>query len=241
LLATERHTQGREHLATVLNWWLLRCGFTHAQVTALAAWVCGDHTWLQGSQLSHLRNGRMRTPQLKLMEGLAAVNQAVALWQLEGKKACLKRWGPPPAEAPSPELMDAATFLWHPQGGEQQPLVFHDFCDLFVGYLTLLYVDAGSVSPSQARLISERIGQELDRWIAAQGGIRAGLAKLISIYPADDAARVAKLQNVILGLDSYTAAELDLEMLALAELFAELWQRPVDPQKLFAELAAAPH
>lgn len=236
MLPTERHLEGREHTAVVLNWWIRRCGFTHTMVTALAAWVCGDHTWLQGSQLSHLRNSRMRTPQFKLFEGISAVNEAVATWRLQGKEACLKEWGPLPAQAPAEFLMDEATYLWHPDQGEGSPLIFHDFCDLFAGRLRLNYVDQSAISPGQSKHISDQIGEELDRWLAGRGGIRAGMSELLSFYPVKDSARIAKLQKVIVGADSFTAAELDDELFALTELFSEVWGQPIDSKAFTARL-----
>jgi hypothetical protein len=236
MLPTERHIEGRDHTATVLNWWLRRCGFTHAMTTALAAWVCGDHTWLQGSQLSHLRNNRMRTPQLKLFEGISAVNEAVATWRQQGKEACIRQWGPMPGETPASECMDVAIYLWHPEGGEETPLVFHDFCDLFTGRLRLPYVEDDCVSPGQSKLISDRIGECLDRWMTERGGIRANMPVLLSFYPAKDHQRIARLQQVILNADSYTAVELDEEMLALSELFCQLFGMPSDGKSLYARL-----
>lgn len=237
MLATDRHLQGREHTAAVINWWLGRNGFSHLQAQQLAAWVFGDETWLQTSQLSHLRNGRMRAPQLKLFEGIAGMNAAIAGWRQDGQKACVRRWGPAPKAMPDAVAMDAATFLWFP-GEEDRPLIFHDFADLFVGYLQLPYVDGSSISPGQSRMISERVGEELDRWMHAQGGIRVGLSALIRAYPVDDASRVAKLQQVIFGSDTYSAEELEEEAMALSQLFTELWKRPVCPHKLYGELAA---
>lgn len=236
MLPTERHLQGRDHTAAVLNWWIRRCGFTHTMVTALAAWVCGDHTWLQGSQLSHLRNSRMRTPQFKLFEGISAVNEAIASWRHQGKEACLQEWGPLPGQAPAEIVMDQATYLWHPEQGEDCPLVFHDFCDLFAGRLRLPYVDEASISPGQSKQISDRIGEELDRWLATRGGIRAGMPELLKFYPVSDAARIAKLQKVIVGAESYTAAELDDELFALTELFSSVWDQSVDGRAFYGKL-----
>lgn len=238
MLPVERHLAGREHTAAVINWWIHRCGFTHVHATALAAWACGDSTWLQGSQLSHLRNAKMRTPQLKLFEGLAGLNDAIAGWRLRGRAECIREWGAIPKGAPDAQLLDQAIFLWHPDHGEGTPLQFHDWCDLFTGRLTLPYADNGSISPGQSRIISERIGEELDRWLAQQGGIRAGLSRLISLYPVDDARRIQRLQHVILGADTYSAADLEEEQFALSELFGQLWVRPVSPSQLYAELAA---
>jgi hypothetical protein len=238
MLATQRHIEGREHTGAVLNWWIRRCCFTHTNVTALAAWVCGDSTWLQSSQVSHLRNRRMRTPQFKLFEGISAVNEAIATWQQQGKPQCLKKWGPTPDQAPSDSQMDAALFLWHPDQEARQPLVFHDFCDLFAGRLRLPYVDEASVSPGQSRIISDRISQELEQWLTSQRSLRAGMAKLLDLYPSRDSTRVAKLRDVILGADSYTVTELELELVALTELFIEVWGEPVDSKNLYSRLSS---
>jgi hypothetical protein len=238
MLPIDRHIEGRDHTAAVLNWWLRRCGFTHAMTTALAAWVCGDHTWLQGSQLSHLRNSRMRTPQLKLFEGLSAVNESVATWCVQGRQECIHRWGQLPSEAPGNAMMDEAIYLWHPEQGEGTPLVFHDFCDLFAGRLRLSYVEDASVSPGQSKLISDRIGERLDRWLTERGGIRANLPQLLSFYPVKDQQRIAKLQKVILNAESYTAAELDEELFALTDLFGQLFGRQPEGRTLFSELLA---
>jgi hypothetical protein len=237
----DRHLEGRTHTAQVLNWWMLRLGYTHAMATALAAWVCGDSSWLQGSQLSHLRNSRMRTPQLKLFEGLAGFNAAVAHWRQHGPAACEQRWGPLPSLAPAPSAMDTALFLWHPEQGEDVPLVFRDFCDLFVGLLHLPYVDQGGLSPGQSRLISDHIGQELDRWLIDQGGIRQGMAQLQDLYPASSPSRRQKLRQVILGLESYNPVELDEEIFAMGALFSAVRGKPVSGSELFAELSRVPH
>jgi hypothetical protein len=239
MLPTERHIEGRDHTAAVLNWWLRRCGFTHAMTTALAAWVCGDHTWLQGSQLSHLRNNRMRTPQLKLFEGISAVNEVVATWRQQGKEACISKWGPMPGEAPASECLDLAIYLWHPEGGEDTPLVFHDFCDLFAGRLRLPYVEEACVSPGQSKLISDRIGECLDRWMTERGGIRANMPVLLSFYPTKDHQRIARLQQVILNADSYSAVELDEELSALTELFVQLFGMPSDGKTLYARMLSS--
>lgn len=240
MIPVDRHLEGRAHLGHVLNWWLRRCNITHSMATALAAWVCGDSTWLQGSQLSHLRNGRMRTPQLKLMEGLAGLNEAFAAWKIDGPEACRKRWGPLPDNAPAPFVMDEAVFLWHPDDLERmQPLVFRDFCDLFVGYLRLPYVDDGVVSPGQSRLISDRISEELDMWMLGEGSVRAAMMTLADLYPGTPA-RLDKLRRVAQGLESYTSDELEDEAYALGELFSAIRGRQITGPELYAELTADP-
>ncbi len=208
VLATERRRErGREHTAETLNWWFTRNGFSHTQASATAEWTSGDSTALQTSQLSHLRNGRLATPQLKLFEGLASMNAAIASWLEKGSEWCIKQWGPVPKRLLGGATLSSACFLWHPSKTGKQPLVFHDFCDLFSGYLELPYVVESIWSPSQCREISDALGAELDTWLAQSGGMRAGMAKLKQLYPLNDA-QLKKLQQVILGQSTYSPVEL---------------------------------
>lgn len=224
--AQQRHEQGRHHLAAVLNWWLSRSDLSHNQASAIAGWVAGDHTWLQPSQLSHLRNARLATPQLKVFEGLAALNEAVATWKTRGEQHCTTQWGELPAPPVSSALLDRAIALWHPDTGSgEHPLVFHDFCDLFVGRLRLEGISEQVLSPAQSRAISEAIASDLDAWLIRQGGIRSGMAKIKRIYPAQ---RLQKLEQVILGQSSFQPEELQEQRDALALLIATTVVHPSD-------------
>ena len=218
VIATElRRERGREHMAEALNWWFTRNGFSHTQASAAAEWTSGDSTALQTSQLSHLRNTRLATPQLKLFEGLANMNEAIACWLERGSAWCIKQWGPVPKRLFGGATLTSACFLWHPSKTGKQPLVFHDFCDLFSGYLQLPYVVESIWSPNQCRDISDALGAELDTWLTQSGGMRAGMAKLKELYTHNDA-RLQKLQAVILGQSTYSPVELTQEQAQLARL-----------------------
>ena len=217
--ATElRRLQGREHLAETLNWWFTRSGLSHTQASALAEWTTGDHTALQTSQLSHLRNARLATPQLKLFEGLAALNQALASWQTQGRDWCVARWGPIPQRLFGGAALDAGAFLWHPSREGRSAMEFHDFCDLFAGFLKLNYVSECVWSPGQCREISDALGSDLDAWLAQMGGMRPAMARLKELYPHERTDQLQKLQQVILGQSSYSPAELNQEHLPLVQL-----------------------
>jgi hypothetical protein len=227
LQATElRRQHGREHLAEALNWWFTRSGISHTQASALAEWTTGDHTALQTSQLSHLRNARLATPQLKLFEGLAALNRALACWQKRGSNWCIAGWGPVPKRLFGGAALEAGAFLWHPNHQGRQPLEFHDFCDIFAGFLQLDYVSESSWSPSKCHEISDALSDELDAWLARTGGIRAGMAMLKELYPHDNTAQLQKLQQVILGQSRYSPAELNQEHRSLAKLLCSTGIKP---------------
>ena len=229
VVATERRRErGREHVAEALNWWFTRNGFSHTQASAAAEWTSGDSTALQTSQLSHLRNARLATPQLKLFEGLASMNAAIAGWLERGSKWCIQQWGPVPERLFGGTNLTSACFLWHPSKTGKQPLVFHDFCDLFAGYLELPYVIESIWSPNQCREISDSLGAELDTWLAQRGGIRAGMAQLKQLYPHNEA-QFQKLQQVILGQSTYSPVELTQERSQLVRLLTLTGIKPTSP------------
>ncbi|NDD46036.1 MAG: hypothetical protein EBZ24_11715, partial [Synechococcaceae bacterium WB9_4xB_025] len=128
----------------------------------------------------------------------------------KGSEWCIKQWGPVPERLFGGTNLTSACFLWHPSKTGKQPLVFHDFCDLFAGYLELPYVIESIWSSNQCREISDSLGAELDTWLAQRGGIRAGMAQLKQLYPHNEA-QFQKLQQVILGQSTYSPVELTQE------------------------------
>ncbi len=224
-----RRKQGQEHLAEILNWWFTRNGLSHAQASAIAAWTTGERTALQTSQLSHLRNGRLSSPQLKVFEGLAALNEALDSWQRQGPSWCIERWGPVPSRLFGGAALDAGTVLWHPEHQGERPLVFGDFCAAFAGFLKLDYIGEGPWSPSQCREMSDAISADLEAWLSQAGGIRTGMARLKELYPEPGKAQWQKLQRVILGESTYSAAELDQIQRTLVDLFTSACIEPSNP------------
>lgn len=231
-----RRQQGQDHLAEILNWWFTRNGLSHAQASAIAAWTTGERTALQTSQLSHLRNGRLSSPQLKVFEGLAALNDGIDSWQRRGPSWCIERWGPVPDRLFGGAALAAGAVLWHPQQQGEQPLVFADFCAAFAGFLRLDYIGEAPCSPSQCREISDAIGADLGAWLSQAGGIRTGMARLKELYPEQGKAQWQKLQRVILGESTYSAAELDQIQRTLVNLFTAAGIEPSTPRlKSFIE------
>lgn len=237
----ERYDDSRMHTAAAVDLWLRRSSLSHAEASALAGWVCGGDTWLQTSQLSFLRNGKMARPQLKLFEGLAAATEACWRWSTQGPEACRRLWGPLPRPL-TPARMAETTFLWHPDHPEgQEPLRFRDWCELFAGYLRLPYVDSDDrITAGNAQRISDQLAQYLENWLMESGlGLRGGFAELVRLYPDSDARRIEKLRQVVSGLASFDADELEDGRLALSELLSQLSGEAIQPDSLPAWLAAS--
>ena len=131
IAAAKRHTMGRAHFASVINWWMARSNYSHAQIGGIADWALAQDGWLISSQISHLRNNHVRQPSFTNLEALGAVNEALALWHTEGPRETFQRLGPFGSPVLTEELLDRGQWLKHPE--TDQPLDFAGFCELFVG------------------------------------------------------------------------------------------------------------
>lgn len=224
-----RRQQGQEHLAEILNWWFTRNGLSHAQASAIAEWTTGERTALQTSQLSHLRNGRLSSPQIKVFEGLAALNRGLDSWKRQGSSWCIQHWGPVPGRLFGGAALSAGAVLWHPRHQGERPLDVGDFCAAFAGFLRLDYIGESCWSPSQCREISDAIGTDLETWLSQVGGIRTGMARLKELYPEPGKAQWQKLQRVVLGESTFSAAELHQIQRTLVDLFTAAGIEPSTP------------
>jgi hypothetical protein len=239
-----RHEMGRAHAAAALNWWLRKAGLSHNVLSVIADWGLGYPGWLLGSQISHLRNANIRSPGLQTFEALAAANEAIWIWQQQGQEAALRRFGVSASGPLIEDAMAAACWLPHPDD-TSHPLLFGDWCELFVGLLRLPYVDQVSIAPAEARHLSDAMGSLLDRWVAESGlGLRDGLARLQGLYPDQQPEPLARLRALALGTRPLQARELESELPNLATLVSRL--RGVDDgaygaAELHAELASAKH
>ena len=238
IAVAKRMTTGRAHFASVLNWWMARCNYSHTQIGALADWALAQDGYLISSQISHLRNNHVRQPSFINLEALGAVNEVLHLWATEGPREAFHRHGPFADPALSEELLDRGQWLKHPKTGA--PLDFAGFCELFVGRIKLPYASTVNLSGHEARRLSEELGALLDQ-LASETGLspRDAITEVLRHYPVDDKARVARLRAVLLGTEVFTQAQVEIELFAISELVAGLRGLPegeYGPQELFAEL-----
>ena len=223
-----------------MNWWLARAGLSHPQLCAVAAWALGEDGIVDGTVLSRARTGKLPYGlSLRALMALAAANEVIHLWQVEGPEAAIKKYGPFQAWGVREATLTGATWLPDPEDA-REPLRFADLCEIQVGLLALPYLPEHLLSPGQAAATSDRLADLLNDAIAAAGlSPRAGLAALLQAYPVDDARRRKRLQDLILGADRLTADELPAELLAIAEAIRHLRGLPqgsYGPAELQAEL-----
>lgn len=238
IAVAKRHQLGRAHFASVLNWWMARCNYSHAQIGALADWALAHDGWLISSQISHLRNNHVRQPSFTNLEALGAVNEVVALWHTEGPRETFHRHGPFGNAVLSEELLDRGQVLKHPE--THRPLDFAGFCELFVGRIKIPNVSTVNLSGHEAKRLSEELGVLLDQ-LAADTGLspRDAITEVLRHYPVEDKNRIARLRAVLLGMEVFSQSQVETELFAISELVAGLRGLPegtYGPQELYAEL-----
>jgi len=238
IAVAKRHTTGRAHFSSALNWWLARCSYSHKDIAAIADWARAQDGWLISSQLSHLRNNHFRQPSFTNLEALGAVNEVVHLWHTEGPRETFHRHGPFGDSKLTEEMLDRGDWLKHPKTG--LPLDFAGFCELFVGRISLKHVTMVDFMDHDAKRLSEELGVLLDEMAASSGLTpREAIAKVLMHYPCDDRKRHERLKAVMLGTEVYTPQQVRDEMFSLSQLVKDFRGLPdgaYGPEELLAEL-----
>ena len=239
-LATERHQHGTEHLAAMLNHWLGRSGLSHDQLVAIAAWALGEQGLLDSTVISRIRNGRqVRGANWRHVDALSAANEAIWAWQTGGEREAWATFGPHSGWGIRDQWLTDACWLEDPDQPDQ-PLRFNRAMEVLAGYLELPYLSAASLSPAEARRLSDGLSALLEELIVERGwGPRRGSDELIEAYPVEDKARQRRLKALIVGDTTLNREELESEMHAIAEVIRVvqgLRQGSYGPEQLQAEL-----
>lgn len=236
--ASERHEQGRSHLAGLLNYWLRQGQLSHDQLGAIADWGLGESGWLIASQISHIKGSRLtRGLPAKACDAMAAANRAIWLWHERGPAAAIKELGPHSSWNVTEEQVERA--IWLPSEERQGPLDFCDFARLSAGWLRLGYLGTMALTDYEASDLSERLSDLLNTLVAGTTPA-AALQRILEAYPiTDDQARAEGVRDLLLG-GHWSRERLEAELYAMAVTVATLRGVPLSsygPIELHAELA----
>jgi hypothetical protein len=227
-----RREAGRLHFSEALLF-LLR-HVSHPQLSELADWACNEPGNLHTSQISHMRNNRVRMLGTKALDALGRINQAA--WVHRHRPQLLDSLGTGPLTSRLEGILAAYQPLLDPIS--QEPLGSGALMAIYLGYLRLPIELARSLSPREAELLAGLIGEWLDGALSARGlGFRAAARRLQLAWPGEKAG-AERLVRVIGGLEDYSARQLaeDWERIAIAA--AAVLEDPKDPWALADELLA---
>jgi len=239
--ANERTGRGVQSLAALMNYWL--APVSHDKLAAILRWGYGESTGLDGGALSRIRNGKQtRGAGLRHLDAFGEANRAIHIWHTAGPEAAIKDFGPHSTWEVRAEWLDDAIWLPKPDD-DTRPLDLGDLAMLLMDRLELPYLGPQLLSPGKLQRMSQRLCELLDEEAAEQGwGPREATARFTAAYPSRDPLRQRKLRDLVTGAAELTAAELELETAALAEMFrAVRGLRSFTPADLQAELLSVRH
>jgi hypothetical protein len=235
----ERTARGVQSLAALMNYWLAPS--SHDKLAAILRWGYGEPTGLDGGALSRIRNGKQtRGAGLRHLDAFAEANRAIWMWHTAGPEAAIQQFGPHSSWEVKAEWLDDAIWLPKPDDATQ-PLDLGDLSMLLMDRLQLDYLGPQMLSPGKLVAMSQRLCEVLDEEAAEQGwGPREAVQRFAAAYPSRDPARQRKLRDLVTGAVELTAAELELETAALAEMFRTIrGLESYSPADLQQELSSA--
>jgi hypothetical protein len=227
-----RREAGRQHFSEALLF-LLRY-VSHPQLSELADWACNEPGNLHTSQISHMRNNKVRMLGTKAVDALGRINQAA--WVQRHRPELLAELGTAPLTPRLSAILNAYQPLLDPIS--QEPLGSGALMAIYLGYLRLPIAQPRSLSAEQAGLLAGLIGEWFDAALSARGlGFRAATRRVQLAWPGEKAG-AERLVRVIGGLEDYSAKQLTADWERIAIVAAAVLERPSDPWALADELLA---
>jgi hypothetical protein len=230
----ERRDAGRHHFTEALGA-VLRT-VSHPELAALADWACDEPGNLHTSQISHLRNAKMRMLGVKSLDALGRINQAAWAFQVD-RSGLFRRAGTASTSARAEEILSRYVPLLHPSTG--LPLGAGDLMALYLGYLTLPGVAAPrELGEADAAALAPLIGPFVEGVIESAGlRFRDAVAQIRRDWPGEKAG-ADRLAGAASGMTDYAPDDLQADWDAIVAALGRLMGEDLDGASL-AEMVAA--
>lgn len=128
-------------MSALVVWWLMRNSWSHPGLEQLSTWALQEQGALHTSQISHMRNGKMRMMGVKVIDALGSINCAV--WAYRNDRKMLDAMGIGVVPEPIEILIRDAQWIVDPY--TQGPLDQGGFLAVYLGYTQI----EGIVSPAE--------------------------------------------------------------------------------------------
>ena len=228
-----RRDFGKRHMSAVMIFWISRNDWSHPIFEELATFALNEDGALHTSQISHIRNGRMRMLGVKTIDALGAINLAV--WAFHNNKAFLKELGCAQVTKRIEDLLQDAEPLLHPVTGE--PLDAGDFMNLYLGYIKLPGVVGGASDSADFDAVAGKIGGYIESVIrkTKTDFVEARVAFTKAFGGNEEAAK--KMVAAAAGLETYTSEELTGGIKQICEALERLDGKARTPEQVVKELS----
>jgi len=193
-----RRERGKAHMSATMIYWLARNGWSHPNLELLATWALNEPGVLHTSQVSHIRNAKMRMVGLKTLDSFGSIN--IAIWAYQNSRSAFDKLATGTVTAQIENLIKNAEVLINPATGE--PLDQGGWMLLYLGYLRLDDVVGGAQGDEALAVASLGIGRLVSEQIARSGVGFVEARKLFGeSFECEGGAY--KLVAVAAGLDHY--------------------------------------
>ena len=229
-----RREAGRILFTNVLGF-MLR-DVSHPELALLADWACNEPGNLHTSQISHLRNAKMRMLGVKSLDALGRINQAAAAFK-SGNRDALKRLDTATTTARIEEILERFDPVEHPDTGKAMDA--GDLMMVYLGYIELPeLVPAAAADDKQLAKVAKDLGPWVEALIEERGfRFRDGLKMLGDKWTGSDAGR-DKFCQVVAGMDDYSVASVKAELDTIAKAISALIDEEMSAEDLVAAVAA---
>jgi len=224
-----RREFGKQHMSAVVIWLLAQNQWSHPILEELSNWALGEEGALHPSQVSHIRNGRMRMLGVKTIDSFGAIN--VAVWAYHNDKKLLKQMGTEALTKRIEDLIKDAKPVMH--NGE--PLDAGGWMNLYLGYIQIEGVVGGAGSQS-TEAAAKAIGQYIEKAVKESGkDFMQAKALFSDAMKSPDKAR--KMVAVAASIDSYSADELTADISDICKALTTIDGKERDPEMVVAALS----
>ncbi|MGB0873626.1 MAG: hypothetical protein ACPGSE_00085 [Synechococcus sp.] len=146
-------------------WWFARNQWSHPNFADLCDWALNEQGSVHPSQVSHIRQRKLRMIGLKVLDGFGQVNLAVHAYHTDRK--LLTDLGVRPLTPAIESMVERAEAIMHPHFG--RPMGQGDWMELFLGLFTIPGALEGSLDPSSELFAtaSSTVGKYVSRVMQA--------------------------------------------------------------------------
>lgn len=222
-------------MSAVMIYWLAQNDWSHPAVEALAVWALNEEGVVHTSQISHIRNGKIRMMGVKTLDAFGAIN--LAIWAFQNDRDLLEKMGTAAVTPRIEELIREAIFIQDPRTG--LPLDQGGWMLLYLGYISIAEVVGGAKGDQNIEMAVERFPRYASRLISASGTdfieVKA-IAEKVFRSPA----QASKLIAVAAGLDQYEPEEFSRDVADICTVFTLLDGMSRSPIGLIEDLGADP-
>lgn len=232
-----RREAGKNHVSSLMIWWFAKNQWSHPIFSELADWALNETGSVHPSQLSHIRNRKMRMMGLKIVEAFGAVNIAVHAYQSDKKNgisrsdSLLSRLGVRTTTQQIESWIEHATVIVNPITNE--PAWQADFMGIYLGYIKIAGVISGRAEhdPDTMNRLAEQLGPYLAKAIQDSGCDFWSAAEIAKDYFLDEL-RWQKFVSVVTGIDYYQGVELQRDVTEMAGVLTRVTKKRVTPDEI---------